>query len=62
MIKGRTVTMYSKDYSLFLAGFHPDASKEIRDKARSRFEKLYQKRVITDQDKVKWAPPSEPSG
>jgi hypothetical protein len=54
VLKQRIVTMHSKDYSLFLAGFHPDASTEIRDKARNRFEGLYKKLVITDNDKVKW--------
>jgi hypothetical protein len=53
-LKQRIITMHSKDYSLFLAGFHPDASAEMRDKARNRFVALYKKLVITDKDEVKW--------
>jgi transposase-like protein len=55
----RAITMHSKDYALFFAGFHPDASKEKRDQARNRFVYLYKKRVLTDEDKVKWPPQSE---
>jgi hypothetical protein len=55
-LRQRIVTMQAKDYSLFLAGFHPDASTEMRDKARNHFEKLFKKLVITDKDKVKWPP------
>jgi hypothetical protein len=51
-----TVTMDSKDYTLFIAGFHPEASKEKRDQARNRFVDLYKKIVITDKHKVKWPP------
>jgi NADH dehydrogenase/NADH:ubiquinone oxidoreductase subunit G len=54
VIMERTFTMTSKDYTLFLAGFHPDASAEMRDKARNRFVALYKKRVLTGEDKVKW--------
>lgn len=56
VIKQRTITMHSKDYALFIAGFHPDASAEMRDKARNRFTELFKNRVITDKDKVKWPP------
>jgi hypothetical protein len=35
--------MQSKDYSLLLASFHPDASPEMRDKARNRFVELFKK-------------------
>lgn len=45
--------MNSKDYSLFLAGMHPDASVEMRDKARNRLEEKYEKQV-TDMDKFKF--------
>ena len=52
----RTVTMTSKDYGVFMAGFHTDAAEEFRVRARTRFEKLYKKLVLTDQDKGKWPP------
>ena len=56
----RSVIIHSKDYALFLAGFHPDASKEKRDQARNRFEWSYKgRRVITDNDKVKWPPTAD---
>ena len=49
-IKTNSVTILRKDYNLFIAGFHPDASPEMRDKARNRFVGLYEKRVIADKD------------
>jgi cob(I)alamin adenosyltransferase len=52
----RNIIMRSKDYALFLAGFHPDASEEIRERARNRFVDLYAKHVLRDADKVKWPP------
>lgn len=56
LLKKHAVTMSSKDYKLFLAGFHPDAAAEMRDKARIRFETLCKRFVIPDKDKVQWPP------
>ena len=36
-LEQHTVTMHSNDHGLFLAGFHPDTSKEMRDKAHQSF-------------------------
>src|SRR5262249_55525768 len=43
LLKQHHITMSAKDYTLFIAGFHPEASKEKRDQARNRFVDLYKK-------------------
>jgi len=43
LLRERIITMSAKDYTLFIAGFHPEASREKRDQARNRFVDLYKK-------------------
>lgn len=57
LIKKRTVIMDERTYAGILAGLHPDASREIRDRSRALLEP-YKKRVFTKKDTaaVKWPP------
>lgn len=37
-LRQHAIIMDSKTYRIILAGLHPDASKEMRDRARQQFE------------------------
>jgi SMC interacting uncharacterized protein involved in chromosome segregation len=57
-IRERTWVMDEKAYRTILAGLHPEASKEIRDRARNLFER-YRKHVLTKEDMIEWPPPTD---